>query len=111
VLFTDDVVTGVIDFDALGIDSIATDLARLIGSLVEDNPGGWQTALEAYDALRPIHDREQRLIQVLDHCNVVISGLQWLHWIFLEQRTFENWKGVHGRLTDIHRRLAHRTGG
>ena len=39
VLFSGEEVTGLIDFDAMKIDSRALDLARLLGSLVKDDTG------------------------------------------------------------------------
>ena len=53
VLFTGDEVTGIIDFGAMDIDTPATDVARLLGSLVGDDEAGWRTASSAYSADSP----------------------------------------------------------
>ncbi len=58
VLFTGDDVSGVIDFGAVDIDTPATDIARLLGSLVADDSDGWHTGLAVYSAVRPLSPDE-----------------------------------------------------
>lgn len=89
VLFTGEQVTGLIDFGALQIDNVATDVARLLGSLVGDDPARRQIGLSAYSAVRPLSEGEQRLIQAFDQSSVLMSGLMWIHWIYAERRQFE----------------------
>ena len=57
VLFTGDKVTGMIDFGAVDIDTPATDIARLVGSLVGDDAAGWQSGIAAYSDVRPLTER------------------------------------------------------
>ena len=50
VLFTGDQVSGVIDYGSVKEDHIAVDLARLLGSLVEDDENAWSIGLKAYQS-------------------------------------------------------------
>jgi hypothetical protein len=89
VLFTGDEVTGLVDFDALRVDSVATDLARLLGSYCSDDAAAWQTGIEAYHAVRPLSGEERELIAAYDQTAVLLTGIQWLEWLLLENRQFE----------------------
>lgn len=90
VLFTGGAVTGIVDFGAMRIDNVATDLARLLGSLARDRQAAWDAGLAAYEELRPLSRVERRLVQVLDRSAVLLSGLNWIEWVFLERREFDN---------------------
>ena len=57
ILFTGDAVTGVVDFGAAAVDSVAGDLARLLGSMVNDDPEGWVQGVDAYESCRPLSKR------------------------------------------------------
>ncbi len=87
------------------IENIAADLARLAGSLAGDDPYGWQAALAAYHTVRPLSEGEQRLIVAFDRSSVLLSGLQWLAWIYLEGRAFDRPAAVESRLDAILGRL------
>jgi Ser/Thr protein kinase RdoA (MazF antagonist) len=89
VLFTGDQVTGLIDFDAMRVDSVATDLARLLGSYCADNSELWDLGLNAYDEIRPLSKDERSLVLHYDRFAVLLTGLQWLQWILLEGKQFE----------------------
>lgn len=90
VLFTGEQVTGLIDFGALDYDTPATDIARLLGSLAGDDAKAWQTGIAAYSAVRPLSDLEIRMAKVLDTSGSIIAGCNWIRWIYLEDRYFEN---------------------
>jgi homoserine kinase type II len=105
ILFTGDEVTGIIDFGAVGIDTPATDIARLLGSLVADDAQGWQTGLEAYSAVRPLSPEELLAVSALDKCGLVLAGCNWIRWIYVERREFEDRQQVIGRFRTIMRRL------
>jgi Ser/Thr protein kinase RdoA (MazF antagonist) len=105
VLFTGDDVTGIIDFGAARVESPAGDIARLVGSLVGDDQRGWDAALAAYDASRPLGARQRQLIRAFDASNVLLSGINWLSWLYLEQREFEDAAAVTRRLAEISARL------
>lgn len=78
VLFTGDEVTGLIDPTACRSDTVATDLARLIGSFVGDDQRARQCALEEYQRHRTLTLHELGLVEVLDQSAVALSGLTWL---------------------------------
>jgi len=90
VLFEADRVTGLIDFGAVQIDTPATDVARLLGSLVGDDAEGWREGLTAYSALRPLTDRESLAVSALDTAGTVLAGCNWLRWMYVEDRQFDN---------------------
>lgn len=99
VLFQNNDVSGIIDFGAIGIDTVATDLARLLGSLLGNDWPRWSAALEAYAAVRPLSSAERETVAALDRAAVVLSGLNWLQWAAVDGRRFP------GREADILQRL------
>ncbi len=87
-------VAGIVDFHAAGIDTPATDLARLFGSwrpaAGADRPllGRWPEAVAAYESIRPLSAAERTLIPWL-HATGVIFGLDnWFRWLLAESREF-----------------------
>ena len=106
-LFTDDNLTGLIDFDAMQMETIALDLTRSLGDLIADDTERWQSALEAYNSVRPIQPAELELIKILDPINVMLSAMNWIKWITIEQRDFKNEEAVELRLKEIIERLSH----
>jgi Ser/Thr protein kinase RdoA (MazF antagonist) len=81
ILFTDDRVTGIIDLGAVGYDSPAGDVARLLGSLVGDDRLRWSAGLAAYEAVRPLSNVEREAAGFFDSSGVVISTSNWLRWL------------------------------
>lgn len=110
VLFTGDEVTGLIDPSACRAENVATDLARLLGSLVEDDPVRWQTALDEYRKHHSLTPAEEVLAIALDQSAVLLSAVTWLEWLFVERRSFPNSAQVDQRLKWLHRRLVRRRG-
>ncbi len=107
VLFDGERVTGIIDFGAMNIDTPAADVARLLGSLVEDDAAAWQAGLRAYESIRPLTDVQRQLVAVFDRSSVVLSGMNWLRWLYLENRRFNNLPAIAARLQTAVRRLGH----
>jgi Ser/Thr protein kinase RdoA (MazF antagonist) len=101
VLFTGNEVTAIIDFGAMDIDTPATDVARLLGSLVGDDEVGWRAGLNAYSAVRPLSTDEARAAKALDASSAVLAGCNWLRWISVEGRQFENQTQVIERFRQI----------
>ncbi len=104
-LLTDNRVTGLVDFGAMRIDSVATDIARLLGSLVADDSSQRQFALDAYDAIRPLSGDEHSLLIAYDQSGTLMSGLAWIDWIFRERRQFEHRDTILARVDANIRRL------
>lgn len=106
VLFTGERVTGLVDFGALREDHVAADITRLLGSLVRDDQDGWQAGLAAYEERRQLSFTEARIVAAYDQSAVLLSGLNWLQWLYLEGRQFDNPQRVQQRLAEIVERLA-----
>lgn len=107
VLFLGDEVSGIIDFGAMRVDSVATDIARLLGSLCGDDSSAWLEGLNAYDSIRPLSSGEALLVTAFDRSNILLSGMSWLEWIYLEERQFENRAAICERLDVNLARLEH----
>jgi homoserine kinase type II len=105
VLFTGDDVTGIVDYGALRVDSVAADLARLLGSFVEDDRDAWNVGLVAYQSVRPLTAQESMLLYAYDRANVLLSGLHWLQWVFCRGYTFADRRCVLQRVETNLRRL------
>lgn len=105
VLFTGERVSGLIDFGAMKNDSVAADLSRLLGSLAGDDLRDWRHGLEAYQRVRTLSQHELQLIGTLDSSTILLSGMNWLRWIYLENRRFDDPARVAIRLMGIAARL------
>lgn len=103
VLFEGDRVTGIIDFAAAKVDNVAVDLARMLGSMIPDDVQRTKAAMDVYSRLRPSPDPE--LVRVLDQSGVVVAATNWLHWLYVERRTYSNPSAVAGRLMELVRRM------
>lgn len=89
VLFTGDNVSGIVDYGAMSTDSIAVDVSRLIGSLVGDDTEQWKNALRYFEQIRVLSPDESNLVSALDRSTTLISGMNWIDWIYSENREFE----------------------
>jgi len=101
VLFIGQEVSGLIDFGAMRTENVAADVARLLGSLAGDDEADWNAGLEAYQSLAPLSEAERQLVTAFDRSTVLMAGLQWLEWIYVEGRRFADRNGVLKRL-DAH---------
>lgn len=98
VLFASDLpprVAGFIDFHAAGVDTPATDIARLLGSWRSPGTGdgflaGWTAALAAYESRRPLAPLERWAIPVLHAAGVVFGLDNWFRWVLDEGRSFSD---------------------
>ena len=77
----------------------------MLGSLVPDEPDRWQAALDAYQQWRPLSDFELKLLAVFDDVNPTLAGLNWIRWLYIENRRFESIDVVQNRLAAIEQRL------
>ncbi len=107
VLFREARVSGLIDFGNMRVESRVSDVARLLGSLVGDDPDGWKSGLEAYQQDQKLLSDELRLLGVFDQTSLLLSGMNWLRWIYIERREFRSWSRVADRLEEIVARLSH----
>jgi homoserine kinase type II len=110
VLYEGDNVAGLIDFGSMQPDNVACDVARLLGSMAVDDRESWRLGLEAYRSVRPLSDHEIELVGVFDKSTVLMSGLNWIDWIYRQRRVFENRGAIPARLDEIASRLENLAG-
>jgi Ser/Thr protein kinase RdoA (MazF antagonist) len=101
VLFDGGRLTGLLDYGSLKVDHVAQDLARLLGSLIEDDKAKREAGLRAYNQVRPLAPEEQELVSVLDETGTILGMVNWLRWIYLEGRHYENPHAVASRLAQL----------
>ena len=107
-LFEGDRLTGLVDYGAVKADHVATDLARLLGSLVGDDPEGWERGLRAYRRVRGLTDNDERLARVLDRTSTILGVVNWLRWVYHEGRSYEDIEAVARRLENLINRIENR---
>jgi homoserine kinase type II len=105
VLFQGDRVAGLVDFGSSRVDNVSADLARLLGSMAGDNRQWWQMGLAAYQAIRPLEEAELLLVKAFDRSTVLMSGLNWIDWIYRQGRVFVSSEAIPPRLDEILLRL------
>lgn len=96
-LFHEGRLSGIVDYDAVRIDSPATDLARLIGSVRwvmrpeewdRSEEDLWAAMLGAYRAIGAFSAEEERLARVLAEVSPLIILANWVVWVVGEERSF-----------------------
>jgi len=107
VLFEGDRVAGFVDFGAMRVESVSGDIARLLGSLVGDDTDRWHRGISSYIETRPLSDAERNLVVAFDRSNTLLSGINWVRWIYVEQRVFEQRRTIEQRLEQFIARLSH----
>jgi homoserine kinase type II len=105
VFFVDDEVTGFVDFGAMRMDTPACDAARLLGSLVADDANLRQLGLAVWSKESEIEPAALDLVPIFDDSGTLMSGLNWLQWICVEERRFGDLRPVAGRLRSIASRM------
>ena len=105
VLFESDVVTGLVDYGGVKTDHVAVDLARLLGSLVEDRAELRAAGLEAYSRVRPLSLQEEELVSVLDETGTLVGLITWLKWLYLEDKQFDDRNSAASRLQALVKRV------
>ncbi|HJN64650.1 MAG TPA: phosphotransferase [Pirellulales bacterium] len=105
VLFQQDEISGIVDFGAARPDTVATDISRLLGSLAADKTVEWNIGLEAYTKVRSLTKNELHLLGPLDRSTALLSGLNWLRWLYLENKSFEDMQVIKSRLKAISQRI------
>lgn len=119
ILFQEGVVSGIVDFDALGKDAIATDLARWVGGFFADCGVGlvvvggdsepsenlqtlWEAAVSGYSAIRSVPQSVVDLAVDIAEASWVILLANWVVWAHLGERDFSGlWPVVDRRVREI----------
>jgi len=104
-LFEADRLTGLIDFGSMRQDFLALDLARLTGELYANNLAQWEVAQAWYGSENQMMAPQWEVAWVLDAANALLSGLNWIDWLWLERRHFDNLAEVEKRLQTLVARL------
>jgi Ser/Thr protein kinase RdoA (MazF antagonist) len=89
-LFEGDRLTGLVDLGAMGIDSPATDLARLLTDWVGPDRAAFAEALDAYAAIRPLDPTEAARIDVFSESAAWLGPARWIRWHYVEGRRFDD---------------------
>jgi homoserine kinase type II len=105
VLFTGEVVTGLIDYGSVKVDHVAVDLARLLGSLAGNDTQLRASGLGAYCTLRPLSAQEEEIVGLLDETGTIIGAANWLRWLYHERRRYEDLQAVSRRLGALVERI------
>ncbi len=104
-LFEGERLVGLVDYAALDIDTAATDLARMLGSLVEDDEAGWRAGVAAYRQVRALSREEEELAGVLDRSGAVLGLANWLRWLAGGQHGQEQPGPALARIEELLRRV------
>jgi Ser/Thr protein kinase RdoA (MazF antagonist) len=105
VFFIGEEVTGIVDFGSVKIDHVAVDLARLLGSLVEDDAPLRAAGLDAYGRVCHLSSEEQELVTILDKTGAIVALMNWLQWLYHDGRQFEDLGLVARRIERLVRRV------
>jgi Ser/Thr protein kinase RdoA (MazF antagonist) len=100
-----DTVSGIIDHGNAKFDSVAVDLARMLGSMVGDDADAQVEGLDAYADVRPLSDVERSLVPLLDRTGVLLGIANWLLWLFWEKRQYDDRIAVARRLGELVQRV------
>jgi Ser/Thr protein kinase RdoA (MazF antagonist) len=112
-LFCHSQLTAILDFDALRVDTPATDVARLIGSMqlgmtddlwfgdaantsqavgIGYREKAWKSLLAAYRQIRAFSEEEERLARVLVDVSPLVNLANWVTWLTHEPERFQDRK-------------------
>ncbi len=89
-LFVGDRLTGLVDFGAMGRETVAADLARLLAEAVGPGREPRLSALAAYEQGRPLTVPELAAIPLFERANALLGAGRWARWHFLERRVFDD---------------------
>ncbi|MEO6810712.1 MAG: phosphotransferase [Isosphaeraceae bacterium] len=89
-LFEGNQVTGLVDFGALGVETVSADLARLLTEGVGPDRLARAEALNAYAKVRTLNDDEAALIAPFERSAALLRGARWIRWHFIDGKTFDD---------------------
>jgi thiamine kinase-like enzyme len=90
VLFTDDRVTGIIDYGAMKNDHVAVDLARMLGDFVGDDDEMFAVGLEAYRRAGGSIDVSPEFVRLLDRTGTLCGTIGWLLRFAQDSRVYSD---------------------
>ncbi len=83
-------VSGLVDFGAMDVDSVAGDLARLFSEGRAPADPARSAAIDAYRAIRPLKPDQVDLIASFEQSAALLGGERWIRWHYLEGRQFDD---------------------
>jgi Ser/Thr protein kinase RdoA (MazF antagonist) len=89
-LFEGDRLCGLVDYGAMGVDSVAGDLSRLMGEWSGGDPTARREALDSYEQVRRLDPAEASLIPVFESATALLIGERWVRWKYIEGRRFDD---------------------
>jgi len=107
VLFVSTRVSGIIDFGAMRYETVAAAVGRLLGSMAGSDREAWFTGLAAFESVYSLSREERTLVAAFDQSGLLMSGLNWIEWIYCDQRRFDNRQAIVARVDRLTARLAH----
>jgi homoserine kinase type II len=93
-LFEGDRLSGLVDFGAMGIDSVAGDLARLMSEWLHHDPPARAEALAAYERIEPLGTAWAAQIADFESSSALLMAERWIRWHYLENRRFDDPQAV-----------------
>lgn len=105
VLFRDGVVTGIVDFEAVTLDSVARDLGRYLGEVAPDDPELRRAARQVHASLVAVDPLEDALAEILDTFGCLVASLRWFDWIFRPRPDSPDPVTGYGRWSELVSRL------
>jgi homoserine kinase type II len=93
-LFDTGRLTGLVDLGAMGVESVAADLARLLADWPGVDPPRRRAAWEAYTSVRALDPSETLLVEVFERSAALLGPGRWVRWHFVEGRRFEDPRAV-----------------
>jgi homoserine kinase type II len=93
-LFDGDRLSGLVDFGAMGVESVSTDLARLLGEWLPHDSQARALALAAYERFRPLDHTEMLLLDAFETASSLLIGERWTRWHYLEHRHFDDPRAI-----------------
>jgi Ser/Thr protein kinase RdoA (MazF antagonist) len=89
-LFEGDRLSGLVDFGAMGVDTVAGDLARLLGEAVGPDRPARRAAFAAFEAIRRLAPEELQAIEAFERANALLAPSVWIDRHFFERRAFDD---------------------
>ena len=99
--YENDRLVAVIDFGAMRTDSVACDLARLLGDCCQGRAQCLEAGLDHYHAIRPLSQIERNLASLLYQTSIVVGLINWIDWLMVQQRQFDNPDRVRLRINSL----------
>jgi homoserine kinase type II len=109
-LFDQGQVRGLIDFGAMGVESVACDLARLLGEWSGLSEVSRAETMACYEEQRPLNEPERAALHAFELVGDLLIGSHWITWRYLESRRFPDPRAFDQGLQKGLDRLVRRSG-